>query len=39
LNPSASLAPDKILKWETLRNMSEAMREGMDIFKLWRQRK
>ncbi|MCP4701795.1 MAG: hypothetical protein GY862_33785 [Gammaproteobacteria bacterium] len=28
---SASLNPSKFFKWETLRNMSEMMRDGMDI--------
>jgi hypothetical protein len=33
---AASLAPEKILKWETLRNMSEPMRDGLEMFKTWR---
>lgn len=35
---AASLAPNSLLEWETLHNMSETMREGMDMFKAWRRR-
>lgn len=37
-SPASRLEPSKLLKWETLRNMSEMMRDGMRILKDRRQK-